>query len=158
MSHYYFTETGYKKIKDEIEELERFIKVDIPRDLATAAAHGDLRENAEYHAAKDKQAVCMAKLAQLRSRIAKGRVVLKEELPVDTVTLGKTVTIKQVDTGEESKYTILGEGESDLSKGIISYASPLARSLIGLKKGEAAEVDLPMGLTKFEVLAVENFE
>lgn len=158
MSKYYFTEEGYRKLKQEIDDLERFIKVDCARDLATAAAHGDLRENAEYAAAKEKQALSMAKLRQLRERMTNAEVVRKADLPLDTVTLGKRVKFKQLDTEEVETYTILGEGESDIENGIISYQTPLARCLIGKKVGEVAELRMETAVTEFEILEINFFD
>lgn len=158
MSKYYFTEEGFRKLKREIDDLERFIKVDCARDLATAAAHGDLRENAEYAAAKEKQALSMAKLRQLRERMTNAEVVRKADLPLDTVTLGKRVKFKQLDTEEVETYTILGEGESDIENGIISYQTPLARCLIGKKVGEVAELRMETAVTEFEILEINFFD
>ncbi len=158
MNLYYFTERGYKKIKTEIEELEKFIKNDIAKEIGTAREQGDLSENAEYEAAKDKQANYMAKLGQLQERFMNERVIRKEDLPEDTITLGKIVTLRNVASGAEMRYTILGEGETDIDKGIISYQSPLAQALINHKKDEEVEVQLPRGTQKFKILAVDFFD
>ncbi len=158
MSQYYFTERGYKKIKTEIEELEKFIKNDIAKEIGTAREQGDLSENAEYEAAKDKQANYMAKLGQLQERFMNARIIRKEDLPEDTITLGKIVTLRNVASGAEIRYTILGEGETDIDKGIISYQSPLAQALINHKKDEEVEVQLPRGTQKFKILAVDFFD
>lgn len=158
MKQYYFTEKGYEKLKNEIEELEKYIKHDIAKEIAAAREHGDLRENAEYDAAKNKQANYMAKLGQLQERFMNARVIRKEELPDGVVTLGKKVTIKDTASRLETTYTILGEGETDIDQGIISYQSPLAKALMNHKKGETVEVQLPRGVKNFEILAVEFFE
>jgi transcription elongation factor GreA len=158
MTEYYFTEKGYQKLKEDIDELEKFIKRNISKEIAAAREHGDLKENAEYHAAKEKQANFMAKLGQLQERFARARIVRKEELPPDIVTLGKRVKIKDVDSGELKEYTILGEGETDIEQGIISYQSPMAKALLSHKKGDEVEVRLPRGLKKFEILSVDFCE
>jgi transcription elongation factor GreA len=159
MGSYYLTETGYKRLKEEIERLDKLIKGDIAREIATARGHGDLKENAEYAAAKEKQAQVANKLRQLQERFSGANVVRKEELlPADTVTFGKRVTIKNLESGSERQCTILGEGETDPNKGIIAYQSPLASALIGHKQGEVVDVQLPRGLTKFEILGVEFCE
>ena len=155
MAHFHFTEEGLRKIKEEVEELERFIRIDCARDLATAAAHGDLRENAEYAAAKEKQALAMAKLRELRDRVSNARVVRRADLPPDSVALGKRVQIKELASGEVDQYTILGEGESDVARGIISYQTPIARALMGHKKGDVVEISLPAGSRKYEILSVD---
>jgi len=158
MKQYYFTETGYEKLKKEITELERFIKQDIAREIGTAREHGDLKENAEYEAAKNKQANYMAKLGQLQERFMNARIIRRQDLPMETITLGKKVAIKDVSSGEEEVYTILGEGETDLEKGIISYQSPVAKALINHREGDEVEVQLPRGVKKYKVLSVDFFE
>ena len=158
MSSNFFTAKGLQKLRGEIAELERLIKVEIPRDLASAAAHGDLRENAEYQAAKEKQAFCMTRLRELRDRVSSPEVVHKREFPEDIVTLLKRVRIKDLETGSEEEYIILGDGDTDLDKGIISYQSPLAACLIGHRKGEVVEAELPGGTHNFEILDFEFFE
>lgn len=158
MPQYYFTENGYEKLKKEITELEKYIKQDIAREIGTAREHGDLRENAEYEAAKNKQANYMAKLGQMQERFMNARVISKKDLPEDTITLGKKVKIKDIDSGLETTYTILGEGETDIDKGIISYLSPLAKALINHKEGDKVDVQLPRGVKHFEILSIDFFE
>jgi transcription elongation factor GreA len=158
MPQYYFTEKGYEKLKDEINKLEKFIKHDISKEIATAREHGDLSENAEYTAAKDKQATYMTKLGQLQERFRGAQIVRKEDLPAGIVTLGKRVKIKDINSGEEKEYTILGEGETDIEKGFISYQSPMAKALLSHKKGDVADVHLPRGVKQFEILEIAFFE
>ena len=158
MSSNFFTAGGLAKLRNQIKDLERLIKVDIPRDLATAAAHGDLRENAEYQAAKEKQAFSMTRLRELRERVRNPEVVRIQDFPEDIVTLLKRVRIRDVETGEEEEYIILGDGDTDLEKDIISYQSPLAASLIGHKKGEVVEAELPGGSRSLEILDFDFFE
>lgn len=158
MPQYYFTEKGFKKLKDEIEKLEKYIKLDISKEIGRAIEHGDLSENAEYHAAKDKQVTYMTKLGQLQERFRGAQIVKKEDLPANIITLGKRVNIKDVNSGEKKEYIILGEGETDIEKGIISYQSPLAKALLSHKKGDVVDVNLPRGLKQFEVLEIAFFE
>ena len=158
MDPYYFTEKGFQKLKEEIDKLERFIKHDIAKEIGTAREHGDLKENAEYVAAKNKQANYMAKLGQLQQRFANARIIRKEDLPPDTISLGKHIKIREVGSSEVDEYTILGEGETDIDKGIISYQSPLAKALINHKKGDVVEAQLPVGIKKYEILEIDFFE
>ena len=153
-----FTTEGLQKLRKEITELERFIKVDIPIDLATAAAHGDLRENAEYQAAKEKQAFSITRLRELRERARGAEGVRKKDFPEDIVTLLKRVKIKDLETGSVEEYIILGDGDTDLDKDIISYQSPLAACLIGHRKGEVVEAEFPGGMQSFEILDFEFYE
>jgi transcription elongation factor GreA len=155
MAQYFYTEKGYLKLKDEIERLTKLVKQDIAKEIAAAAAHGDLKENAEYSAAKEKQVFYANKLRELQIRITGANVVRKDEiLPETAVTFGKKVKMKNVDSGDEIVYTFLGEGESDPDEGIISYSSPLARALIGNKQGDVVEVQLPAGVRTFEIVEV----
>ena len=158
MNPYYFTEKGFQKLKEEIDKLERFIKQDIAKEIGTAREHGDLKENAEYAAAKNKQANYMAKLGQLQERFSNARIIRKEDLPPDTISLGKHVKIREVGSSEVDEYTILGEGETDIDKGIISYQSPLAKALIYHNKGDVVEAQLPVGIKKYEILEIDFFE
>ncbi len=158
MNPYYFTEKGFQKLKEETDKLERFIKHDIAKEIGTAREHGDLKENAEYEAAKNKQANYMAKLGQLQQRFANARIIRKEDLPPDTISLGKHIKIREIGSGEVDEYTILGEGETDIDKGIISYQSPLAKALINHKKGDIVEAQLPVGIKKYEILEIDFFE
>ena len=158
MAEFYFTENGYKKLRDEIERIDKYIKQDIANEIAVAREHGDLKENAEYIAAKEKQAMYAAKLGQLQERFAGANIVRKEDLPADIVTLGKRVRVKDVESGDEKEYTILGDGETDIDRGIISYQTPVAKALMSHKKGDVVDVQLPRGLKQFEVLEVDFFE
>ena len=158
MKQYYFTEAGYEKLRKEIEELERYIKNDIAKEIATAREHGDLRENAEYEAAKNKQSNYMAKLGLLQERFQNARIIRKSDLPEGIVTLGKVVAIVDTISGQEEKYTILGDGETDLDNGIISYQSPLARGLMNHKIGDIVEVKLPRGVKKYKIREIKFYE
>jgi transcription elongation factor GreA len=153
MPQYFFTEKGYLRLKEEIEKLDRLLKNDIAKEIATAAAHGDLKENGEYHAAKEKQTMTAAKLRHLQERFSGANVVRKEELlPEESVTFGKRIKIRETNTGAERECTILGDGEADPDQGIIAYNSPLASALIGHRKGEVVDVRLPAGLRRYEIV------
>lgn len=158
MKQYYFTEAGYEKLRKEIENLERYIKNDIAREIATARELGDLRENAEYETAKLKQSNHMAKLGLLQERFQNARIIRKNDLPDGIVTLGKIVLIRDKANGQDEKYTILGDGESDVDNGIISYQSPIAQALMKHKVGDVVEVQLPRGTKKYEILEISFYE
>ncbi len=159
MAQYFLTENGYKKLGEEIEKLDRYLKNDIAKEIGAAAAHGDLKENGEYHAAKEKQALTAAKLRILQERFSGANVVRKDELlPVESVTFGKRIRIRDTKTGNERVCTILGEGETDPENGVIAYNSPLASGLIGHSKGETVDVKLPVGMKTYEILEVEFAE
>ncbi|HEX5131960.1 MAG TPA: transcription elongation factor GreA [Candidatus Krumholzibacteria bacterium] len=153
MAQFFFTEKGYQALQAEIERLDKLLKNDIAKEIATAAAHGDLKENGEYHAAKEKQSHTATRLRQLQERFSGANVVRKDELlPEESVTFGKRVKIREVNTGKERECTILGDGETDSEKGIIAYNSPLASALIGHVQGDVVDVQLPVGLRTYEIL------
>jgi len=158
MKQYYFTEGGYEKLRKEIEDLERYIKNDIAKEIGAAREHGDLRENAEYESAKLKQSNHMAKLGLLQERFQNARIIRKSDLPDGIVTLGKVVRIRDKQNGQEEKYTILGDGESDIDNGIISYQSPIAQALMKHKAGDVVEVKLPRAVKKYEILEISFYE
>lgn len=158
MKQYYFTEAGYEKLRKEIEDLQRYIKSDIAREIAAAREHGDLRENAEYEAAKLKQSNHMARLGLLQERFQNARIIRKGDLPDGIVTLGKVVLIKDKATDVEEKYTILGDGESDVDNGIISYQSPIAQALMKHKVGDIVEVKVPRGTKEYEILGISFYD
>lgn len=159
MARYYYTEKGYHRLRDEIKKLDKLVKRDIAKEIAAAADHGDLKENAEYKAAKEKQAHYAKKLRELQERFTGANVVRKEELlPEDSVTFGKRIKIKDVNSGAERECAILGDGETDREKGIIAYNSPLASALIGNKRGATVEVQLPSGMRTYEILEVGFYE
>jgi transcription elongation factor GreA len=153
MAQFYFTEKGYHKLKSEVERLDKLLKNDIAREIATAAAHGDLKENGEYHAAKEKQSHTATRLRQLQERLSGANVVRKDELlPEESVTFGKKIKIRDVNSGRERECIILGDGETDIENGIIAYNSPLASALIGHARGEQVDVQLPAGQRRYEIL------
>ena len=159
MAQYFFTENGYQKLRDEIDRLEKLLKNDIAKEIATAAAHGDLKENGEYHAAKEKQVLTAARLRQLQERLTGANVVRREELlPAESVTFGKKIKIRDVKSGAQRECTILGDGETDPENGVIAYNSPLASALIGHAKGDVVDVRLPVGVKTFEILEVDFCE
>ncbi|KAA3619739.1 MAG: transcription elongation factor GreA [Calditrichaeota bacterium] len=158
MQVYYFTKNGYEKLRKEVEALEKYLKTEIADEIGKAREHGDLKENAEYEAAKNKQANTMAKLGSLQERFQNARVIRKEDLPADIVTLGKTVEIQKVSSGDKITYSILGDGETDIDKGIISYQSPLAKGLMKHKAGDQVTVQLPRGPEEFKILSIEYYE
>ncbi len=155
MAQFFFTEKGYLRLKEEIERLDKYLKNDIAKEIAAAASHGDLKENGEYHAAKEKQRFTATRLQQLQERFSGANVVRKDELlPEESVTFGKRIKIRDVNSGNVRECTILGDGETDSGRGIIAYNSPLASALIGHKMGETVEVRLPAGPRTYEITDV----
>lgn len=146
---------GLKKLEDELHRLKAEERPRIIQAIAEARAHGDLSENAEYHAAKEAQGMNEAKVAELEDRISRADVVDTTKLSGNTIKFGATVTLVDEDTEEKVKYKIVGDFEANLREGKISISSPIARGLIGKAKGDSCEVTTPKGPRSFEILKVE---
>ncbi|MEW6600429.1 MAG: transcription elongation factor GreA [Nitrospirota bacterium] len=151
------TPKGYQQLKDE---LERFMKVERPQNvkaIAEARAHGDLSENAEYHAAKERQSFIEGKIIELQSKIARAQVIDPSSINHDKVAFGATVKVMDIDTEEEKTYQLVGPDEADIKAGKLSIHSPMARSLIGKEVGETLSVKAPSRTIEYEVLEI-SFE
>jgi transcription elongation factor GreA len=146
---------GYNKLEAELHRLKSEERPRIIAAIAEARAHGDLSENAEYHAAKEAQGLNEAKVAEFEDRINRADIVDTTKLSGSTVKFGATVTLVDEDTEEKVRYKIVGDFEANLRDGKISISSPIARALIGKSKGETCEVTTPKGARSFEILKVE---
>jgi transcription elongation factor GreA len=144
------TRQGYERMKEELERLKRVERPAISRAIAEARAHGDLSENAEYHAAREKQAFTEARINELETKIGTAEV-LDPPSSGDRIIFGSTVRLEDED-GKESRYQIVGSDETDPTLGRISVMAPLARTLIGKKVGDSVEAQLPGGKKRFEIL------
>ena len=144
------TRPGYERLKEELERLKRVDRPAISRAIAEARAHGDLSENAEYHAAREKQGFIEARISELESKVGTAEV-LDPPTSGDRVTFGSTVRLEDED-GKETRYQIVGSDETDPSHGRISIMAPLARTLIGRKVGDSVVAQLPGGSKRFEIL------
>jgi len=151
------TKEGFQKIKEELERLKTKERKDVVEAIKEARAHGDLSENAEYDAAKDRQGMVEAKIAELESKMSKFEIIDTKNLKGDKVVFGATVKIENVETDEIKKYRIVGPDESDISRGDISVLSPLARALVGKKVGYETVVNAPGGEIEYEIVEI-NFE
>ena len=149
------TVDGYKKLQVELHRLKSEERPRIIAQIAEARTHGDLSENAEYHAAKEAQGLNEAKVAELEDRLGRADVVDTSKLSGSTVKFGATVTLVDEDTDEKVKYKIVGDFEANVREGKISFSSPIARALIGKSKGDTAEVTTPKGARSYAVLKVE---
>jgi transcription elongation factor GreA len=149
------TMEGYRKLETELHRLKSEERPRIIQQIADAREHGDLSENAEYHAAKDAQGLNEAKVAELEDKIARAEIIDPSKLSGNTVKFGATVTLEDEDSGDKVKYKIVGEDEANLRESKISISSPIARALIGKSKGDSAEVTTPKGPRSYEILKVE---
>ena len=145
---------GYKQLEAELHRLKSVERPRIIQASAEARSHGDLSENAEYHAAKEAQGMNEAKVAELEDKLSRAEVIDPSTLSGDTVKFGATVTLVDEDTEEQVKYQIVGEFEANVREGRISIGSPIARALIGKSKGESVEVTTPKGSRSYEIVSV----
>lgn len=148
------TAAGLRKIKEEVKYLQTVERPKISKEIEIARAHGDLRENAEYHAAKDKQGHIEGRIQQLNDWIARAEVVDVSKLSGDKVVFGATVVLLDLETEEKKIYRIVGEVEADLKKGKIAITTPMARGLVGKSVGDIATIQSPKGPREYEILEV----
>lgn len=148
------TVEGHSALEAELKRLKTVERPRIIQAIAEARAHGDLSENAEYHAAKEAQGMNEARIAELEERVGRCEVIDVTKLSGDTVKFGASVTLVDEDTEEEKTYRIVGDFEADVSAGKISISSPIARALIGKSIGDSVEVSAPGGARSYEILNV----
>ncbi len=149
------TAEGYAALDAELRRLKSIERPSVIQAISEARAHGDLSENAEYHAAKERQSFIEGRVAELEDKIARAQVIDSSRLSGTNVKFGATITMIDEDTEEEHIYKIVGEDEADVKARRLSIASPLARALIGKKAGDVAEVAAPGGLKSYEITRVE---
>jgi transcription elongation factor GreA len=141
-----------KKLQDQINALERELRNELPKEILKARAHGDLRENAEFHAAKERQRFVDAQLAQLKQRLAVFSMVDLSKIPHDRVGLGSTVVVLDIEKDEEVKYKLVTSEEADANHGLISTGSPIGKGLLGKQVGDEVKIVIPGGSRSMEVL------
>lgn len=148
------TTGGYERLVDELKHLKTVERPQVIRAIAAAREHGDLSENAEYHAARDRQGFIEGRLAELEDKLSRAEVIDVSSLKGGVVRFGATVRIIDEDTDAKTTYRIVGADEADIDSGLLSVISPLARALIGKKKGDAADVSTPGGHKFYEIVSV----
>jgi transcription elongation factor GreA len=149
------TAEGHKALVEELKTLKSVERPSVIAAIAEAREHGDLSENAEYHAAKERQSFIEGRIAELDDKLARAEVIDLSKLNGSKVRFGATVTLIDVDTEEESVYKIVGDDEASIADGKISISSPIARALIGKEEGDEAEVSAPGGAKAYEIARVE---
>ena len=149
------TSAGYSVLEDELRHRQQVERPRIIQQITDARTHGDLSENAEYHAAKEQQSLNEGRIAELEDRLARAEVIYVSKLSGDTIKFGATVTLVDEDTDKKHVWQIVGEPEANAKEGKISITSPIARALINKKKGESVEVVTPGGAKAYEVAKIE---
>ena len=154
MDKYPFTEIGLERVKKEMIQLKSVERPSVIKAIAEAREHGDLSENAEYHAAREKQSFIEGRLLELESVTSRAEVIDFSKIKGDRVTFGTSVTLADEETDEEKTFHIVGPYEADLKVGKISTSSPIAKGIIGKKIGETAEISAPGGSRSYEVITI----
>lgn len=149
------TARGAAKLRQELERLKSIERPQVIEAIAEARGHGDLKENAEYHAAREQQGFIEARISELEDKLSNAEIIDVSTLAGNQrIVFGATVELLDLDSGEGVTYQIVGDGEADVDQGLISISSPTARALIGREQGDVAEVDAPGGRREYEVVAI----
>ena len=142
---------GYEKLKADLDRMQTTEMIEITKRIAAARAHGDLSENAEYHAAREDQGMLQARIEALNDKLSRGYIMDRNQVAYDTVAFGCRVVVKDLDLEEEESFELVGPGDEDYNKNKILTTSPIGQGLIGKKRGEVAEIQVPMGKLRFEI-------
>lgn len=149
------TSKGAQRLREELEHLKSVKRPEVINAIAEARAHGDLKENAEYHAAREQQSFIEGRIKQLESELSHAEIIDITKLLAGTkIVFGATVTLADTETDEEKRYQIVGDLEADIKMGLIAISSPLARALIGKLEGDSVTIDAPAGQREYEVVSV----
>lgn len=149
------TPEGYQKLKEELKQLIRVERPKVVQDIAEARSHGDLSENAEYDAAKERQGFVEGRIAEINAKMARAQVIDASEINTDKVVFGATVTVYDDESESESTYRIVGEDEADIKKGLISVNSPVAKALIGHRVDDEVQIKVPSRTRIYEIVDIE---
>lgn len=155
MERYPITKTGYAQMEAELRNLKTVERPYIIGQIATAREYGDLKENAEYKAAREKQGFIEGQIQNLEARVSRAEIIDPSTLSGSQVMFGAIVTIEDLDTEQKKTYQIVGEYEADLNTGKIAHTSPIARGVIGKAQGDVVEIQTPKGLGEYEIIKVE---
>jgi transcription elongation factor GreA len=142
---------GYEKLKADLDRMENAEMIEVTKRIAAARAHGDLSENAEYHAAREDQGMLQARINALKDKLSRAYFIDRNHLPADAVTFGSRVVVKDLDLGEEETFELVGPGDEDYNNNKILTSSPVGQGLLGRKRGDVVEIQVPMGKLRFEI-------
>ncbi len=152
----YYTAEGLKKLKEELAHLEHVERPRVSNEIAEARDKGDLSENAEYHAAKEEQSLLELRIAKLKEVVVNARLIDESKLDTSKVLIHSVVEIKNTTNNMKFTYTLVADSETDISKGKLSVNSPVGKGLLGKKVGDIAEIQVPNGVMKFEILSISR--
>jgi len=155
MEQFPVTKKGFEKLSAEFEDLKKVQRPEVIEAIAVAREHGDLKENAEYHAAREQQSFIEGRIQTLEAVLGRAKIIDPSTLSGDTVKFGATVTIVNEETDQEFTYQIVGDYDADMENGLISMSTPIARALIGKSEGDSVPVRTPKGKIDYEILNVE---
>lgn len=156
MAEAYLTPEGFEKLIKQLGYLKTAKRRELSKEIAKARAHGDISENAEYAAAKEAQGLNEKKIAELEENLSRTQILDDSNIPKDEALLGATITLKDLETDEEIRYMLVSELEADFAQGKISVTSPVGKALLGHKKGEVVDVEVPAGTLKYKVLDISR--
>jgi len=154
MSEIPMTRDGYNKLRAELDRMETEEMPVILERLATARSEGDLKENAEYHGARESQGLLQARINEIKGKLSRATILDPATMPQNEIRFGATISVKRLSTGETEEYTLVGAGEEDYLEGKILVTSPLAQGFLGKKKGNKVKIQVPAGTVEFEILSV----
>jgi transcription elongation factor GreA len=149
------TREGYEKLKAELDHMRNVAMIEVTKRVATAREMGDLSENAEYHAAREDQGLLQARINELNGRLSKASIVDRSTMPTGQVVFGAKVKVKDLDFNDEEEFELVGPGEDDPDNNKILTTSPIGQGLIGKKVGDLAEIQVPKGKIRFQILTIQ---
>jgi len=152
----YITQAGLDKMKAELHELKFTIRPQISQKVATAREHGDLKENAEYHAAREELSLVETKIQKLQERLSRVRLIDEKEIPGDRVYILTTVKLRDLDFGDTLEYTLVSPSETDVAQNKISVASPIGKALLGKGVGDNVNINVPAGTLRYQILEIKK--
>ncbi len=155
MDKVYMSKDAFQRLTNELDEMKNAKRAEIQEAIATARAFGDLKENAEYHAAREAQGLLEAKIRQLDDKLARTEIVDSSNIPTDAIHFGAKVEVEDLDTGDIENYELVGAGDDDPMNDKILVSSPFAQALLEHKVGDEVEVDAPAGVLRFKILKIE---
>lgn len=156
LEYVYLTEQGLKNLKAELHELKFRKRPEVSQKVATAREHGDLKENAEYHAAREELSLLETKIQSLQARVARARIIEKEDLQSEHITILSKVRVQDLKRKKEYDYILVSPEEADVKQDKISISSPVGQGLLGKKTGEVAEIEVPAGMIRYKIMSISK--